>query len=168
MEVAVNLSPVCLQDSGLPDQIEALLAANGLSPGNLVLEVTESHAVSDPKVIELLTRLRMRGIGLSIDDFGTGHSTLLSLLRMPFSELKIDRSFVLALGVDPEAEKIVRTTIAMARELGLRSVAEGVETEAVADVLGGMGCDVGQGWLYGKPTVVSELLRFVGADRHGR
>ena len=107
---------------------------------------------------EILTRLRIKGIELSIDDFGTGHSSLLTLLRLPFSELKIDRSFVSHCETDTEAWKIVRATISMARELGLRVVAEGIETESVVDLLRDVGCEVGQGWYFAHAMAEAELV----------
>lgn len=163
--VAVNISPLVLADPALPDEIERLLHATGLGPGALVAEITESTVISDTRVAaEILTRLRIKGIELSIDDFGTGHSSLLTLLRLPFSELKIDRSFVSCCDTDAEAWKIVRATVSMARELGLRVVAEGMETKVVADMLRDTGCDVGQGWYYGRAMAESDLL--VWMDTH--
>jgi EAL domain-containing protein (putative c-di-GMP-specific phosphodiesterase class I) len=113
---------------------------------------------------EILTRLRIKGIELSIDDFGTGHSSLLALLRLPFSELKIDRSFITQCDSDPEAWKIVRATISMARELGLRVVAEGIETETVAVMLSDAGCEVGQGWYFGRAVPEAELTAWMPAS----
>jgi len=148
--VAVNISPLVLADPALPQDIEHLLHANMLGPGALIAEVTESRMIAAPLVTAgVLTRLRIKGISLSIDDFGTGHSSLMTLHRLPFSELKIDRSFVTACDTDAEAWKIVRATISMARELGLTVVAEGVETEPVERLLRDAGCQVGQGWLFG-------------------
>jgi EAL domain-containing protein (putative c-di-GMP-specific phosphodiesterase class I)/AmiR/NasT family two-component response regulator len=148
--VAVNLSPMVLADHALPQEIEQLLRENELGPGALVVEITESRMIAEPLVAAgVLTRLRIKGISLSIDDFGTGHSSLMTLHRLPFSELKIDRSFVTACDTDEAAWKIVRATISLARELGLTVVAEGIETEPVARMLRDAGCQVGQGWLFG-------------------
>ena len=158
--MAVNISPLDLRDPGLPDLIDHALRQNGLPPAALVAELTEGCVIDDPvQAAETLTRLRIRGIGLSIDDFGTGHSSLLSLLRLPFSELKIDKSFTQDFPADAEAAKITRAVVALARELGLRTVAEGVETQACADQLREMGCDVVQGWLFGKAMGADELLQ---------
>lgn len=149
--VAVNISPLVLADPNLPDEIERLLRDAGLGAGALVAEITESTVIQHPLIAaEVLTRLRIKGISLSIDDFGTGHSSLLSLLKLPFSELKIDKSFVAQCDVDPDAWKITRATISMARELGLMVVAEGVERPVIADMLRQAGCDVGQGWLFAR------------------
>jgi EAL domain-containing protein (putative c-di-GMP-specific phosphodiesterase class I) len=150
--VAVNISPLVLANPALPDEVEALLLQHGLSPGALIAEITETTFIASPLLaMELLTRLRIKGIGLSLDDFGTGYSSLLSLLRLPFTELKIDRSFIASCETDDEAWKIVRATISLARELGLSVVAEGVETESVAIRLRDAGCQIGQGWRFGRP-----------------
>jgi len=149
--VAVNISPLVLTNPDLPEEIEAMLLHHGLSPGALVAEITESTFIANPlPAMELLTRLRIKGIGLSMDDFGTGYSSLLTLLRLPFTELKIDRSFIASCETDKEAWKIIRATISLARELGLSVVAEGVETEAVANRLLTAGCQIGQGWRFGR------------------
>ncbi len=156
--VAVNISPLVLANPALPEEIEALLLQHGLSPGALMAEITETTFIASPLLaMELLTRLRIKGIGLSLDDFGTGYSSLLSLLRLPFTELKIDRSFIASCETDDEAWKIVRATISLARELGLSVVAEGVETESVAIRLRDVGCQIGQGWLFGRPMSEAAL-----------
>jgi EAL domain-containing protein (putative c-di-GMP-specific phosphodiesterase class I) len=162
--VAVNISPLVLVDPALPDEIDKLLTETGLGPGALIAEITESSVIANPVMAaEILTRLRIKGIELSIDDFGTGHSSLLALLRLPFSELKIDRSFISQCDTDPEAWKIVRATISMARELGLRVVAEGIETGAVADQLRDVGCDVGQGWYFARAMSEADLAEWLPA-----
>jgi EAL domain-containing protein (putative c-di-GMP-specific phosphodiesterase class I)/ActR/RegA family two-component response regulator len=162
--VAVNISPLVLADPGFPDEIERLLSETGLGPGALIAEITESSVIANALLAaEVLTRLRIKGIELSIDDFGTGHSSLLTLLRMPFSELKIDRSFISLSETDAEAWKIVRATISMARELGLRVVAEGIETESIARLLRGAGCEVGQGWYFGHAMPEADLISWLSA-----
>lgn len=149
--VAVNISPLVLANPALPEEIDRLLQETGLGPGALVAEITESTVIEQPLIAaEVLTRLRIKGINLSMDDFGTGHSSLLSLLKLPFSELKIDKSFIAHCDKDAEAWKIARATISMARELGLTVVAEGVETAVVAEMLNKAGCHVGQGWLFAR------------------
>ena len=150
--VAVNISPLMLANPELPEEIDAALVEASVAPGVLIAEVTEGVVIADPLLaIEVLTRLRIKGVRLSIDDFGTGHSSLLSLMRLPFNELKIDRSFVAVCDTDPEAWKIIRATISLAHELGLDVVAEGVESAAVEERLIGVGCDIGQGWRFGRP-----------------
>ncbi len=156
--VAVNISPLVLANPELPEEIEEALAKACVSPGALIAEVTEGVVIADPLLAnEVLTRLRIKGVRVSIDDFGTGHSSLLSLMRLPFTELKIDRSFVAHCDTDPEAFKIIRATISLAHELGLDVVAEGVETAAVEERLIAAGCDIGQGWRYGRAMPASAL-----------
>ena len=156
--VAVNISPLVLANQELPEEIEAALAQAGVAPGALIAEVTEGVVIADPLLAtEVLTRLRIKGVRVSIDDFGTGHYSLLSLMRQPFTELKIDRSFVARCDTDPEAWKIIRATTALAHELGLDVVAEGVETAAVEARLIGAGCDIGQGWRFGRPMPASAI-----------
>jgi EAL domain-containing protein (putative c-di-GMP-specific phosphodiesterase class I) len=162
--VAVNISPLVLADPRLPDEIERILAETGQGPGALVAEITESTVIDNPLLAaEVLTRLRIKGIELSIDDFGTGHSSLLTLLRMPFSELKIDRSFISQCETDVEAWKIVRATVSMARELGIRVVAEGIETESVAGRLREINCEVGQGWHFARAMSEADLIPWLSA-----
>jgi EAL domain-containing protein (putative c-di-GMP-specific phosphodiesterase class I) len=156
--VAVNLSPLVLANPELPEEIEEALAQACVAPGALIVEITEGVVIADPLLAsEVLTRLRIKGVRVSIDDFGTGHSSLLSLMRLPFTELKIDRSFVACCDTDPEAWKIIRATISLAHELGLDVVGEGVETAAVEARLIAAGCDIGQGWRYGRPMPASAL-----------
>jgi EAL domain-containing protein (putative c-di-GMP-specific phosphodiesterase class I)/ActR/RegA family two-component response regulator len=156
--VAVNISPLMLANPELPEEIDAALVEAGVAPGVLIAEVTEGMVIADPLLaIEVLTRLRIKGVRLSIDDFGTGHSSLLSLMRLPFNELKIDRSFVAVCDTDPEAWKIIRATISLAHELGLDVVAEGVESAAIEERLIGAGCDVGQGWRFGRPMPAAAI-----------
>lgn len=158
--VAVNISPRVLSDPRLPGEIYSLLRKNDVPPGALIVEVTESTLISNlPSATEALTRLSIKGIRVSMDDFGTGYSSLRSLLRMPFTELKIDRSFVSVCQTDPEAWKVVRASLSLARELGIRVVAEGVETAAVNDQLRDAGCEMGQGWFYGRPVRVEDMWR---------
>jgi EAL domain-containing protein (putative c-di-GMP-specific phosphodiesterase class I) len=157
--VAVNLSPLLLDDPALPDRIEHKLQAHGVPPGALVLEVTESNGIPDtPVATEILTRLRIRGVNLSVDDFGTGHSSLLSLVRMPFNEMKIDQAFVREAVSSRDSRKVVRASASLGRELGLNVVAEGVETDAMAQLVEEAGCHVGQGWLYGR-AVPAEIFQ---------
>jgi EAL domain-containing protein (putative c-di-GMP-specific phosphodiesterase class I)/ActR/RegA family two-component response regulator len=150
-QVAVNMSPLLLDDPGLTERIDRMLQKHGVPPGALVIEITETNGIPDtPRAMEILTRLRIRGVNLAIDDFGTGHSSLLSLVRMPFNEMKIDQAFVRDAVANRDARKVVRASASLGRELGLKVVAEGVETEVIAQLVGDAGCDVGQGWLYGR------------------
>ncbi len=149
--VAVNVSPLLLDDIGIVDRIERHLQKHAVPPGALVLEITENKGIPDtPCATEILTRLRIRGINLSIDDFGTGHSSLLSLIRMPFNEMKIDQAFVREAVFNRDSRKVVRASASLGRELGLNVIAEGVETEAMAQLVRDAGVHAGQGWLYGR------------------
>jgi EAL domain-containing protein (putative c-di-GMP-specific phosphodiesterase class I) len=103
----------------------------------------------------------MKGVRVSIDDFGTGCSSVPSLLRLPFTEFKIDRSFVAVCRTDPEAWKLVRATVSLGRELGIQVVAEGIETEDISDRLRDAGCDLGQGWFFGRPMQDDAMLRWL-------
>ncbi|PSC05728.1 diguanylate phosphodiesterase [Alsobacter soli] len=159
VSVAVNVTAGALLDLDFPDRVEETLAEAGLSPSLLTVEVTESVALGDdPRVGDVLTRLRIKGVELSLDDFGTGYASLSSLLRMPFSELKIDRTFIQAADQDEYAWKIVRATLSLAREFGMKTVAEGIETETVAERLRQARCDVGQGYLFARPKPLPMLL----------
>jgi EAL domain-containing protein (putative c-di-GMP-specific phosphodiesterase class I)/ActR/RegA family two-component response regulator len=168
ISLAVNLSPLSLTDLSLPERVSDLLGRSGVPSSALVLEVTESAVMAEYVVAaDILTRLRIRGIRLSIDDFGTGHSSLLSLLRLPFSELKIDQSFVRNCGTDPEAPKMIRAIVSLARELQLQLVAEGIETQESADLMARLGCTVGQGYLFDRPlTAATITARTLGRVPH--
>jgi EAL domain-containing protein (putative c-di-GMP-specific phosphodiesterase class I)/CheY-like chemotaxis protein len=149
--VAVNVSPLLLDDPGITDRIEQALQKHSVPSGALVLEITEGNGTPDtPCAIEILTRLRIRGVHLAVDDFGTGHSSLLSLVRMPFNEMKIDQAFVRESLTNRDSRKVVRASASLGRELGLTVVAEGVETEEIAQLVREAGCHIGQGWLYGR------------------
>ena len=164
--LAVNVPPFALDDLSWPDHVEAELAANGVPPGALTLEVTESTLMADfARASDVLTRLRIKGVSLALDDFGTGYSSLLSLLRLPFSELKLDRSFVQRCDQDPYALKIVRAMLSLAREFGMLTVAEGIERQPVADLLRECGCDLGQGYFFSRPIALAELHALIGRQR---
>jgi EAL domain-containing protein (putative c-di-GMP-specific phosphodiesterase class I) len=159
LRVAVNVSMDNLTALDFPDNVARALAAARLSPSRLVLEITESQLMKDPRAaLDSLTRLRLKRIGLSIDDFGTGHSSLARLRDIPFDELKMDRGFVNGVSGDASLRAIVEATLAMARQLGMKSVAEGVETRADWDLLRGLGCDVAQGYWIGRPMPGHALL----------
>jgi EAL domain-containing protein (putative c-di-GMP-specific phosphodiesterase class I)/ActR/RegA family two-component response regulator len=166
--VAVNISPLTLANPALPDQIEDMLRLAELPPSALIAEITESTIIADPVLAaEVVTRLRIKGIGLAIDDFGTGHSSLLQLMRLPFTELKIDRSFVAACETDMEAWTIIRATISLAHELGMSVVAEGIETASIARRLAEVGCDIGQGWHFARPMTEEGLADWLGRQAAG-
>lgn len=159
--VSVNLPPACLVSTGLPSRLEDIALAHGLAAEHVVLEVTEDGWLKKQRHgRELLTRLRLRGFGLSIDDFGTGFSTLQQLLHAPFNEMKIDRSFVAAAPRDPEAAIALKSSIRLARDLGLTVVGEGVETHAHWQLLQEAGCDVAQGYLIAHPLPAHAFTRW--------
>ena len=147
--VAVNFSAQTLNDPGLEDWITRHVEAAGLTPEDVLLEVTESAIMADASsAVALLTRLRQRGFGVAVDDFGTGHSSLAYLRDLPLSVLKIDRSFVAELTSDASALAIAASIIELARAVGLTVVAEGVERMEDAELLQRLGCDAAQGWLW--------------------
>jgi EAL domain-containing protein (putative c-di-GMP-specific phosphodiesterase class I) len=162
LTVAVNLAVQNLLDLRTPAQVGELLAEFGLSPSVLILEVTESLLLHDPaRAGEVLRDLREMGCGLALDDFGTGYSSLEHLKRLPVHELKIDKSFVMTMDRDPADRAIVASTAALGRALGLRVVAEGVESAASASVLAAIGCDLAQGFHYSPPVPADQLPALV-------
>ncbi len=156
--VSVNLSARNLRDPRLPGVVAEILLRHGLPPNRLVLELTETTMITDAEQVEaVLARLRRVGVQLSVDDFGTGYSSLAFLQRVAVNEIKIDRSFVLAMTESESDAVIVRATIDLAHGLGVRVVAEGVETAEHVRALRALGCDVAQGWHFGKPVPAPHL-----------
>ena len=166
--VAVNLSAVQLQRDDFDQTVAAALARSGLAPARLELELTESVLIKDAKPrLAALSRLKALGVRLAIDDFGTGYSSLSYLRRFAVDRLKIDRSFVADLADAPGDDAIVRAVIQMAHSLGLRAIAEGVETEAVRERLRALGCDEIQGYLLARPLPADAFVAFVRAHHAG-
>lgn len=158
LRVSVNLSARSLHDPRLPKMIADALDATGAKPGQLMLEVTESAIVLDPKrAEENLVELSRMGVFLSIDDFGTGYSSLASIKRLPVNEIKIDKSFVTNMLTDKQDAMIVRTVIELGHNFGLTVVAEGVESKEVLDALAALGCDEIQGYFISKPQTCDLL-----------
>jgi diguanylate cyclase len=156
--VAVNLSVRNLLDADFPDQVRDLLEKWRVEPSLLELEITESTMLSDPvRTKRVLDKLSAMGIALSIDDFGTGYSSLAYLSQLPVNEIKIDRSFVMNMADSDNDAVIVRSTIDLARNLGLHVVAEGVETEQAWDQLSKLGCTLAQGYYLSRPVPAAEL-----------
>ena len=156
--LAVNISADDIGDVRLDSRIANLLTRHQLPPALLTLELTESGFIEDPtRALRVLDAIAALGVSLSIDDFGTGYSSLSHLARMPVHEVKIDRSFVQGLESDPEFAPVVRSAIDMGHGLGLKVVAEGIETEAAAARLRDFGCDIAQGYLYAKPMPLPAL-----------
>jgi diguanylate cyclase (GGDEF)-like protein/PAS domain S-box-containing protein len=167
LTMAVNISPRSLTPgSDLPDTVAHLTQEWGITPGSLVLELTES-AIIDPDVPEVLNRLHAMGERLSIDDFGTGHSSLVYLQRLPVDEIKVDRSFVMKLATTPSDAVIVRSTIDLAHNLGLKVVAEGIEDEVALDTLIEYGCDLGQGYYFSRPCPPDALTDWLTESPYG-
>jgi diguanylate cyclase (GGDEF)-like protein len=146
LKVAVNLGPADLVDLGLPLDVERLLGASAFPAGALELEVSENVVMGDPeRTVDVLARLREVGVGISLDDFGVGHASLAHLKQLKVDELKIDRSFVLGMADDENDAAIVYSTVDLGHRLGLRVIAEGVETQATWELLAECGCDQAQG-----------------------
>lgn len=160
LSVAINLSPRQFRQADLVSVIAAILAETGADPAHIELEITESAAMQDAdSAVVALGRLRAMGVSLAIDDFGTGYSSLSYLKRFPIDKLKIDRSFVEGIPEEADDTAIVRAIVAMAHSLGLKLLAEGVETEAQRAFLDSLGCTVAQGYLFGRPQPAAEFER---------
>jgi EAL domain-containing protein (putative c-di-GMP-specific phosphodiesterase class I)/ActR/RegA family two-component response regulator len=158
LTLSMNVTASTLLDLTLPDRIAELCKQRGAPPEKLILEVTETEAMRDvTRTMDVLLRMRIRNIGVSIDDFGTGHSSLRELQRMPFSEMKIDKSFVLDLATNKDSAVIVNSIIDLAHNLGLKVIAEGIEDAKVWRILAEKGCDYGQGFFMGKPMPAAEF-----------
>jgi diguanylate cyclase (GGDEF)-like protein len=164
LSVAVNISVHNLRDERLAVQVAEILERHDLEAARLCLEITESAIMNDPEQsLGILTELQVMGVQLSIDDFGTGYSSLSYLKRLPVAELKIDRSFVHDMIADNDNAMIVRSTIELAHNLGLATVAEGVETTEILAVLRDMQCDMAQGFLISRPLAEQEFLDFLAS-----
>jgi EAL domain-containing protein (putative c-di-GMP-specific phosphodiesterase class I) len=160
--IAVNLSAKLLTDQGLTLRLAAMLARHGLKSNLLTLELTETAALTDSgAAIEMLASLKGLGVGISIDDYGTGLSTLDYLKKIPATELKIDQSFVKSMLDNRSDRLMVQSTIGLAHSLGRKVVAEGVERREILDVLAEMECDVAQGFIVGRPMSLESLMKRV-------
>ncbi|MEO8808238.1 MAG: EAL domain-containing protein [Burkholderiaceae bacterium] len=165
MRVAINLSVHQLRHPDLPDRIADALARHQINPMLLTCEITESVAMEDPAAtMKIFERLAGVGVHISIDDFGTGYSSLSYLRKLPARELKIDRSFVLDLETSADARAVVDAVVKLAQALGLKVVAEGVETEAQSQILRSLGCDELQGYLFAKPMSAKALALWAMDD----
>jgi EAL domain-containing protein (putative c-di-GMP-specific phosphodiesterase class I) len=158
LRLSVNVSSRQFRQPNFTTVVKRMLDGYQINPALLMLELTESLVLDDVEdSIAKMRTLKSLGIGFAMDDFGTGYSSLSYLKRLPLDELKIDRSFVRDIAEDPGDEVIVRTIIAMAHNLGLAVIAEGVETEAQKDFLARNGCSHFQGYLFGRPMTIAEL-----------
>ncbi|MES2135987.1 MAG: EAL domain-containing protein [Pseudomonadota bacterium] len=164
-DIAVNLSARLLSDKSFPLRLSALLARHGLPPQCLTLELTETAAMGGGEGLDMINRLRDLGVNISIDDYGTGLSTLDYLKKIPATELKIDQSFVKGIADNRSDRLMVQSTIGLAHSLGRKVVAEGVEHREVLDTLVSMGCDVAQGFAIGRPMSLDSLNKRLATDR---
>ncbi|MHB1699416.1 MAG: EAL domain-containing response regulator [Acidobacteriaceae bacterium] len=152
LSLAINLSAINFTDLQLADRLQETCRKFQVDPRRINLELTETSAMNGSAMaFDVLTRLRIKGFSLGIDDFGTGYSSMVQLAQMPFSELKIDRSFVLSMLRSQESRTIVESTISLGKRLGLTTVAEGVEDAATMRTLRELGCDIGQGYFFARP-----------------
>ena len=161
-QVSINISAQDLMDLTMPERFASLLTQAGISPELITIELTESailSSVSDS--LDILNRLRMKGFQLSIDDFGTGHSSLVQLYQAPFNELKIDQHFVMRMMEDDEAMSIVKICILLAKELKMSTVAEGIEDQVTLNKLKELGCQAGQGYLMSRPLALDDICGWV-------
>ena len=153
LKVSVNVSMLNLADVAAADRYQNIVQSHGVDPHDVVLEITESSVMGEAaSALNVLARLRLKGFGLSIDDFGTGYSSLAQLSHIPFTELKIDQSFVTGAPTQPRKRAVIEASLELARKLDLRVVGEGVETIDEWQMLAELGCTVAQGYLIAKPT----------------
>jgi len=163
--IAVNISACSLRDDSLVGYTKMLLQKNNVEPDRLILEITESAMMQDPNMgLSLLNQLNNIGVQISIDDYGTGYSSLAYLKRLPVKEMKIDRTFIKDMAIDEDDKLIVGTTINMGHNFGLRVIAEGVEDGETVRLLRDMGCDQVQGYYYARPMPVDELYDWMTVD----
>ncbi|PTA46728.1 bifunctional diguanylate cyclase/phosphodiesterase [Micromonospora sp. RP3T] len=166
LRAALNVSVRDLHTGEIADQIADRLTRYGVPPERLQVEITEGALMADPRrVLASITHLHRIGVGIALDDFGTGYSSLQHLRRLPLSEVKVDRSFVLGMADDQDDAAIVRSMIELAGALGLRVVAEGVEDERTWRLLHAAGCDVAQGWFHARPMPAEELIAWLSRYR---
>ncbi|NJS15736.1 MAG: EAL domain-containing protein [Sphingopyxis sp.] len=164
--VSINLSPVQVRSSALLGILIQAIASNGIEPGRVCLEITESVLMQDNEAnIQALHRLRDFGMQISLDDFGTGYSSLNYLRTFPFSKIKIDRCFVSEIEENRDCQAIVRSVITLAGSLGMTTIAEGIERETQADLLKGEGCAELQGFLYSKAVPADQVAAYFDGEK---
>ena len=158
LTLSVNISPVQLRTSSLPGLIRKAAEGTGFPLMRLVIEITESALINNlDHAANIAKELKDMGCSLSLDDFGQGYSSLLHLQALPFDELKVDRSFVTSMTEKRESRKVVAGVVGLGQSLGLRTVAEGIETREQAETMLWLGCELGQGWYFGRPLPAEEL-----------
>jgi len=159
VSLSINVSMLNLVKLDFPENLQNFLLQKNLNTSQLLLEVTETALMNEVATsLDILLRLKMKGFCLSIDDFGTGYSSLAQLHRIPFSELKIDRSFVMSMDSCTESKAIVETCVKLGQRLGLKVVAEGVESKDIMHSLQEMGCDIGQGYFWSKAVPAAQTI----------
>jgi EAL domain-containing protein (putative c-di-GMP-specific phosphodiesterase class I)/CheY-like chemotaxis protein len=156
---SINVSTDQLSELDLPDYIHSNLIANNINPERLTIEITETGLIRDNKsTLDILARFRLKGFNLAIDDFGTGSAMYEHLQKLPINELKIDKSFISRCLIDMKSKVIVEHTVSLAKQLGIRTVAEGVESGEIASYLKDVGVDIAQGYYFGKPKSYADTL----------
>lgn len=164
LHVAVNLSPIQLRQGNIRQTVERALAQSGLAPHRLEIEVTENILITDTeRAVDLLKTIQSLGVGIAMDDFGTGFSSLSYLARFPFNKIKVDRSFVSNLGSDPHVDAIVASIMGLGRSINIPIIAEGIETEDQLAHLKAAGCQFGQGFLFGHPQPLDDAAQGTAA-----
>ncbi len=159
--MGINLSPSMLSDVALPERFARMAGELGLPPESIVFEITETGVAEEERIyLEIVTRLHMKGFDLSIDDFGTGHSSLQKLEALPFTELKVDRQFVHGAHGSGAKRAILEASLGLARALGMKTVAEGVEHKEDLELLKDLKCDVVQGFYFSRPLAPDDVLGF--------
>lgn len=165
LAVSVNLSAKQFQQKDLAQDVLRILGETGLPPSGLILEITESVVMDDaPLTTTIMDELKALGVNLSIDDFGTGYSSFSYLKRFPADYLKIDRSFVDSLGRDAESAAIVSAMVNLAQDLGMKTVAEGIETTDQLELLKEMGCELGQGYYFARPLSSEDTIEMLSSN----
>lgn len=164
LTLAINISPTQLLDCSLPERIAKLASSSGFELNRLTVEITESALLEDPGTAKAAAlELKALDCCLALDDFGTGYSSLKHLLALPFDEIKVDPGFVNSMAVNRDSRKVVASVVGLGQSLGMTTVAEGVETREQADMLLRLGCDLAQGWLYGKAVSGGDLEATIAA-----
>ena len=166
LHLSVNISPIQLRDEGLLAQLESVSRRTGFSLDRVIVEITETALADNlERARKIADELKALGCKLALDDFGTGYSSLRHMQSLPFDELKVDSSFVRSMVHQRESRKIVAAVVGLGQSLGLTTVAEGVETQEQAEMLCWLGCDIGQGWLFGRPIPAEDLPAAISAPR---
>ena len=160
--MAVNLSASVLHDPICPDAMTDVCDRHHVRPRDIVFELTESVATDDPAMVfDVIVRLRLKGFGLALDDFGIGYATLQQLHGLPFSQLKIDKSFVQAAIQDDRSRRIIEHSVSLASQLGMSTVAEGVDSEAGLELMTRLGCNAAQGYFIARPMPATAVTAWL-------